>query len=68
MSTLMNLTIQLLEAVFMYPFTLSLHEFEVDEDSADNLTGSGSGEIYFPNYFRHAICDTSLLQQIYSFF
>jgi hypothetical protein len=43
MSTLMNLTIQLLEAVFMYPFTLSLHEFEVDEDSADNLTGSGSG-------------------------
>lgn len=30
MSAVMRMTVQLLELVFMYPFTLSLHEFEVE--------------------------------------
>ena len=42
----------------MYPFTLSLHEFEIEDDINENITGVNSGgDIYLPSFFRHVICD-----------
>jgi hypothetical protein len=61
------LTLSLLEAIFMYPFTLSLHEFEQDEDLGENITGVASGDIYLPNYFRHVVCDEALLRGLVSY-
>ena len=63
-----NLTLELLESVFMYPFTLSLHEFEVEEDSVDNISGANSGDVYFPSYFRHVLCDVVFLDSILKYF
>jgi hypothetical protein len=56
------LTLSLLEAIFMYPFTLSLHEFELDDDLSENITGVTAGDIYLPNYFRPVVCDEILLR------
>lgn len=56
------LTLSFLEAVFMYPFTLSLHEFEQEDDLTENITGVTSGDIYLPNFFRHVVCDEPLMR------
>lgn len=33
------LTLRELEAIFMYPFSLSLHEFDTEEDAGENIAG-----------------------------
>lgn len=47
--------------VVSYPFTLSLQEFEFDEELRENSVG----EIYFPNYFRNVTTDTHFMQGLY---
>lgn len=61
-------TLALLEQVFMYPFTLSLHEFEVEEDLGENTTGLNTGDIYFANYFRHVLCDMGFLNDLLNYY
>lgn len=50
------LTLRELEAIFMYPFSLSLHEFDTEDDVGDNIAGISS-EVHLPSFFRHVLCD-----------
>ena len=51
----------------MYPFSLNMHEAEIEDDIHDNISGMAS-EIYFPSYFRNFLCDTPLLMDIVSYY
>ena len=65
---LIALTLQLLEHVFMYPFTMSLHQFQIEDEIGENITCLGSGDIYFPNSFRHVICDEQFLNSLLQYY
>lgn len=58
--------VKLFEAIIMYPYTLRIHESELEDDVHDNIAGLNT-EIYFPTYFRGYLCDTSLLFDLAGF-
>lgn len=57
----LSIMIRLFEMVVSYPFSLSLQQFEFDEQLRENCIG----EIYFPNYFRNITGDTHFINGIY---
>ncbi len=52
-----------LDGVFMFPFTLSLHQYDHELEPNDKITGS-NGQIYFPQYFRNVLCDMGLIRNL----
>ena len=48
----------------MYPFTLGIHEYDVEDDAVDSINGPSSGDVYFPSFFRNVICDRKFLDNV----
>jgi hypothetical protein len=51
----------------MYPFSLSIHEAEIEDEIQENIAGLQT-EIYFPTYFRCYLCDYELLANIVNYY
>lgn len=60
MQPVMNSILRLMDTLVSFPFTLSIQEFEYDEELRENSVG----EIYFPSYFRNITEDIDLIHML----
>ena len=51
----------LMEAVWLYPFAMSLHETDNEEEIGEAITGAYGGDVYFPGFFRPVLSSQPLL-------
>ena len=57
----------LLEGVWMFPFAMSLHETDGEEEPGEAIAGAYGGDVYFPGYFRPVLSSRPVLNAIASY-
>ena len=63
----LTVSVGLVEKVIAFPFTLTMHEFEADDEHKDGSVGL-SPDIYYPPCFRNVLCDRSYIEMLFEFF